>query len=44
MLNIIGTIDKPTKGRITLCGKPITPRTSDDELAKIRLENLGFVF
>lgn len=44
MLNIIGTIDKPTKGRVTICKKIITPRTSDDELARIRLENLGFVF
>ncbi|KAA6384539.1 MAG: ABC transporter ATP-binding protein [Streblomastix strix] len=44
MLNIIGTIDKPTKGKITLCGKLITPKTSDDDLAKIRLQNLGFVF
>ncbi|KAA6401655.1 MAG: ABC transporter ATP-binding protein [Streblomastix strix] len=44
MLNIIGTIDKPTKGRVTLCGQQITPKTSDDDLARIRLENLGFVF
>lgn len=44
MLNIMGTIDKPTKGRVTLCRKIITPRTSDDELANIRLEDLGFVF
>ncbi|KAK2958728.1 putative ABC transporter H family member 2 [Blattamonas nauphoetae] len=44
LLNIIGTIDKPTKGRITLCGKQITPRTTDDELATIRLKHLGFVF
>lgn len=44
MLNIMGTIDKPTKGRVTLCSKLITPRTTDDELANIRLENLGFVF
>ncbi|KAH7821247.1 putative non-transporter ABC protein [Monocercomonoides exilis] len=44
MLNIMGTIDKPTKGRVSLCGTKITPRTTDDELAKIRLEHLGFVF
>lgn len=59
MLNIMGTIDKPTKGRVTLCGTSfffyfnnkfmnisyyyfleITPKTTDDELAQIRLEHL----
>eukprot|EP00708_Paratrimastix_pyriformis_P002782 GAFH01001539.1.p1 GENE.GAFH01001539.1~~GAFH01001539.1.p1 ORF type:complete len:484 (-),score=153.37 GAFH01001539.1:114-1355(-) len=44
LLNIIGTIDKPTKGRLSLCGTHVTPRTSDDELAQIRLEKMGFVF
>lgn len=33
LLNIIGTIDKPTKGEMFICGKRITSETSD----KVRL-------
>lgn len=36
MLNIIGTIDKPTKGQLFLFGNRITSRTEDSELAAIR--------
>jgi len=75
LLNIIGTIDKPTKGNVFVCGTsesnwiihtngfealrsetirlvPLTMRllpgicdsTTDNELAAIRLNKLGFVF
>eukprot|EP00741_Cyanophora_paradoxa_P018695 tig00021073_g18044.t1 len=44
LLNIIGTIDKPTKGKLWIGGLPITDRTSDAELAEIRLRKIGFVF
>lgn len=44
MLNIIGTIDKPTKGYLTICGQRIGSRTTDTDLANIRLRKLGFVF
>ena len=44
MLNLIGTIDKPTRGDIIVCGTRIDARTSDAELADIRLRKLGFVF
>ncbi|EGC36698.1 hypothetical protein DICPUDRAFT_150789 [Dictyostelium purpureum] len=44
MLNIIGTIDKPTKGEMKLCGKLINHKTSDKDLAFLRLKNIGFVF
>jgi len=44
MLNIIGTIDKPTKGDITICGKRITSNTTDEEFAYLRLRKIGFVF
>jgi ABC-type glutathione transport system ATPase component len=36
MLNVIGTIDKPTKGQLFLFGSRITSRTKDVELAEIR--------
>ena len=43
LLNIIALLDKPTSGRYLLNNLDVTQR-SDDELAKIRRENIGFVF
>eukprot|EP00475_Leptophrys_vorax_P028754 TRINITY_DN4181_c0_g1_i1.p1 TRINITY_DN4181_c0_g1~~TRINITY_DN4181_c0_g1_i1.p1 ORF type:complete len:342 (-),score=85.30 TRINITY_DN4181_c0_g1_i1:188-1213(-) len=44
MLNILGTIDRPTKGDLYLCGKRISNNTSDEDLSELRLHKLGFVF
>ncbi|KAJ3175052.1 ABC transporter AbcH.1 [Geranomyces variabilis] len=44
LLNIVGTIDKPTKGDLTICDTVITPNTKDEVLAALRLTKLGFVF
>jgi len=44
MLNIIGTIDKPTKGHLTIGGTRIGSKTPDSTLAHIRLQKMGFVF
>ncbi|CEM10534.1 unnamed protein product [Vitrella brassicaformis CCMP3155] len=44
MLNIIGTIDKPTKGSLWLCGHRIHSQTFEDFLAALRLSQIGFVF
>lgn len=44
MLNIIGTIDKPSKGDVYICGLRIKYSTEDKLLASIRLNKLGFVF
>ena len=44
LLNIIGSIDKPTKGNIEIGGKRVTARTTDAEYAELRLSTLGFVF
>ncbi|MCK9606970.1 MAG: ABC transporter ATP-binding protein [Methylomonas sp.] len=43
LLNIIALLDQPTSGSYILNGHDVT-RQSDDELAKIRRENIGFVF
>jgi len=43
-LNIIGTIDKPTKGELWLCGHRIDSNTTDEVLSFLRLKKLGFVF
>lgn len=44
LLNLIGTIDRPTKGTIKICETLISDRTPDSELAELRLKRLGFVF
>ena len=43
LLNIIALLDQPTSGSYILNGNDVT-RQTDDELAKIRRDNIGFVF
>ncbi|MBZ5696502.1 MAG: ABC transporter ATP-binding protein [Acidobacteriia bacterium] len=43
LMNILGCLDKPTKGRYFLDGKDVSG-FSKDELAKIRSQKIGFVF
>jgi putative ABC transport system ATP-binding protein len=43
LLNVIALLDQPSSGRYLLNNLDVTQRT-DDKLAKIRRENIGFVF
>ena len=43
LLNVIALLDQPNSGRYLLNNQPVT-QLSDDELAKVRRENIGFVF
>ena len=43
MMHILGALDTPTKGKYLLDGKDVST-LSDDELAAIRREKIGFVF
>ena len=43
LLNIVGCLDRPTSGQFLLLGQEIS-QTSDDELARVRREELGFIF
>lgn len=43
LMHIIGCLDKPTSGQYFLSGKQLI-RFSENELAKIRNEQIGFVF
>jgi putative ABC transport system ATP-binding protein len=43
MMNLIGCLDTPTSGEYELNGKTVS-RMSDDELAQIRNQEIGFVF
>jgi len=44
LLNLLGTIDKPTSGTIELFGQEINAGSSDSYLSNLRLEKIGFVF
>lgn len=43
LLNILGGLDRPTSGTVVLDGIDIV-NVSEDDLARIRLERVGFVF
>ncbi|NIR16768.1 MAG: ATP-binding cassette domain-containing protein, partial [Desulfobacterales bacterium] len=43
LLSLMGTIDRPTAGKIFLQGRDVT-QFSDLELSRIRREMIGFVF
>ncbi|MBS3953056.1 MAG: ABC transporter ATP-binding protein [Methylomicrobium sp.] len=43
LLNTIALLDQPSSGRYFFNGRDVT-LLSDDELAKVRRENIGFVF
>lgn len=43
LLNLLGGLDSPTSGKITVCGKDISTLTAN-ELADYRAETVGFVF
>lgn len=43
LLNLIGCLDRPTKGNIFIDGKDVS-KLDDNELAMIRREKIGFVF
>jgi putative ABC transport system ATP-binding protein len=43
LLNLLGALDSPTAGRITVAGKDIT-RASRRELVRFRRDSVGFIF
>ncbi|WIB60709.1 ABC transporter ATP-binding protein [Curtobacterium sp. MCLR17_007] len=43
MLNIVGTLDRPTSGTVTIAGNDVATMT-DDALSVLRAEHIGFVF
>ena len=43
LLNCIGSLDSPTSGKITACGKEIT-NLDDKGLSAYRRKNIGFIF
>lgn len=44
LMNIIGLLDRPTSGELKLNGEQIDLTMSDSKLAKIRSQQIGFVF
>ncbi|MDP6461742.1 MAG: ABC transporter ATP-binding protein [Gemmatimonadota bacterium] len=43
LMNIVGCLDRPSSGQYTLAGKLVSD-LEDDELARIRNQEIGFVF
>ncbi len=43
LLNILGCLDRPSRGTVHIDGQDIA-RLSDDELARLRRERIGFIF
>lgn len=43
LLNIVGCLDRPSRGQFMLLGKDVS-RLPDDELARVRRDELGFIF
>jgi putative ABC transport system ATP-binding protein len=43
LLNLVGCIDKPTRGRLDVCGKDVAALT-DNQLTDFRSHNIAFVF
>ncbi|ROP74816.1 ABC transporter ATP-binding protein [Curtobacterium sp. PhB115] len=43
MLNIVGTLDRPTSGTVTIAGNDVDTM-SDDALSLLRADHIGFVF
>ncbi len=43
LLNLVGGLDQPTAGKVTVAGRDLT-RLSRNQLAEFRLHNLGFIF
>jgi putative ABC transport system ATP-binding protein len=44
LLNIIGTIDKPSGGTLEILGEVVNEQSTDNYLADLRLRRIGFVF
>jgi lipoprotein-releasing system ATP-binding protein len=43
LLHVLGALDRPTRGRVTIAGEVVEGR-SDEELAALRNRKVGFVF
>ncbi len=43
LMNLLGALDRPTKGEVLIAGKPLA-KLSDDELTRLRREKVGLVF
>ena len=44
LLNILGTVDSPTRGELQIGGLLFTEKTKDQTISQIRIQAIGFVF
>jgi putative ABC transport system ATP-binding protein len=43
LLNLVGGLDRPTSGQVSIDGEPLAG-LSDDELTRVRRDKIGFIF
>ena len=43
LLNLVGGLDRPTKGQVSIDGEPLG-RLTDDALTRVRRDKIGFIF
>jgi putative ABC transport system ATP-binding protein len=43
LLNLVGGLDRPTSGRVSIDGEPLDG-LSDDDLTRVRRDKIGFIF
>ena len=43
LLNLVGCLDRPSNGKISVCGQQMAKLT-DDEISEFRAKNIGFIF
>lgn len=44
LLNILGTVDSPTRGELQIGGLVFNEKTKDQTISQIRIQSIGFVF
>lgn len=44
LLNIIGALDRPSRGTVSVLGTAVDSTSSDEHLSELRLAKIGFVF
>lgn len=44
LLNILGTVDIPTRGELAIAGYTVSDKVKDSVISTIRLQSIGFVF
>jgi putative ABC transport system ATP-binding protein len=42
--DLVGALDRPTAGRVSIDGAPLADLCDDDGLTRVRRDKIGFIF